>query len=326
MTEKSRKSRLTKPARSKPVRSLPAKLTLSKPNAEALKTLKTVRDVLRYALSRFNEANLFFGHGSTNAYDEAAYLLLHTLNLPLDELQPYLDAALLPSELKAVLSVVETRAAQRVPAAYLTREAWLGDFHFYVDARVIVPRSFIAEHLRAQLVPWVKAPDEVASVLELCTGSGCLAVLAAHAFPAAFVDAVDLSADALAVATINVAEYGLQERVELLKSDLFKAVAGRKYDVILANPPYVDAPSMQALPGEYLHEPRMALASGKDGLQHTHAILAQAKQFLNKNGVLMVEIGHNRDVLEAAYPHLPFNWLPTASGDDFVFLLRAKDL
>jgi ribosomal protein L3 glutamine methyltransferase len=294
--------------------------------ATAAKHLTTVRDCLRYAVSRFQAAQLFFGHGSAEAFDEAAYLVLHTLHLPLDRLEPFLDAALLPTERTAVLKMIDKRVATRQPAAYLTNEAWLGEFKFYVDKRVIVPRSFIAEVLRERLQPWLKVSDEVASVLELCTGSGCLAVLAAHAFPTAFVDAVDLSPGALAVATRNVADYGLANRVVLMKSDLFAAVEGRKYDLILANPPYVDAPTMRGLPAEYRHEPRMALASGEDGLLHTHAILARAKHFLNRNGLLVVEIGHNRATLEAQYPHLPFIWLPTASGEGFVFLLHRKDL
>jgi len=289
-------------------------------------SLITVRDWLRFAVSRFNEARLFFGHGSDNAYDEAAYLILHTLHLPLDRLEPFLDASLTHGESEQVQTVIERRVRERLPAAYLTHEAWLGEHRFYVDERVIVPRSFIAELLHEQLVPWVENPDEVTRVLDLCTGSGCLAILAALAFPDAEVDAVDLSKDALEVAARNVADYGLTDRIELVESDLFTALAGRSYDVIISNPPYVNAESVAALPPEYQAEPALALGSGEDGLDATRKILAAAKAHLNPGGLLVVEIGHNRDVLEAAYPTLPFTWLDTESGDQFVFMLRREDL
>ncbi len=289
-------------------------------------SLITVRDWLRFAVSRFNEAQLFFGHGSDNAFDEAAYLILHTLHLPLDRLDPFLDASLTHGESEQVQAVIERRVRERLPAAYLTHEAWLGEHRFYVDERVIVPRSFIAELLHAQLAPWIDSPDEVTQVLDLCTGSGCLAILAAEAFSHAQVDAVDLSAEALEVAARNVADYGLQARVELIESDLFAALQGRSYDLILSNPPYVNAESVAALPAEYQAEPVLALGSGEDGLDATRAILDRAKTHLNPGGLLVVEIGHNRDVLEAAYPTLPFVWLDTASGDQFVFLLRREDL
>ncbi|MHB1188403.1 50S ribosomal protein L3 N(5)-glutamine methyltransferase [Thiobacillus sp.] len=289
-------------------------------------SLITVRDWLRFAVSRFTEAKLFFGHGSDNAFDEAAYLILHTLHLPLERLEPFLDASLTHGESEEVQAVIERRVRERLPAAYLTNEAWLGEHRFYVDERVIVPRSFIAELLHEQLAPWVEAPDEVTRVLDLCTGSGCLAILAALAFPNAEVDAVDLSAEALEVAAKNVADYGLLDRVELIESDLFAALAGRTYDVILSNPPYVNAESVAALPPEYQAEPALALGSGEDGLDATRQILARAKTHLNPGGLLVVEIGHNRDALEAAYPALPFTWLDTESGEQFVFMLRCEDL
>ena len=289
-------------------------------------SLITVRDWLRFAVSRFNEAKLFFGHGSDNAFDEAAYLILHTLHLPLDRLEPFLDASLTHGESEEVQAVIERRVRERIPAAYLTHEAWLGEHLFYVDERVIVPRSFIAELLREQLSPWVEEPAEVTRALDLCTGSGCLAILTALAFPNAEVDAVDVSKDALDVAAKNVADYGLTDRIEPIESDLFTALGGRTYDVILSNPPYVNAESVAALPPEYQAEPALALGSGEDGLDATRQILATAKAHLNPGGLLVVEIGHNRDVLEAAYPTLPFTWLDTESGDQFVFLLRREDL
>jgi ribosomal protein L3 glutamine methyltransferase len=288
--------------------------------------LHTIRDFIRYAVSRFNGAQLFFGHGSDNAWDEAVYLTLHTLNLPLDRLEPFLDARLLPHERDALLEIYRRRCEERLPAAYLTNEAWLGEHRFYVDERTIVPRSFIAELLQEQLEPWVEDPWAIHSALDLCTGSGCLAILTALAFPEAEVDAVDLSEDALAVAERNVGDYHLRERIELIQSDAFTNLAGRRYDLIISNPPYVNAESVDALPPEYLHEPELALGSGEDGLDFTRIILAEAKKHLTEEGILVVEIGHNRDALEAAYPDLPFIWLDTAAGDEYVFLLRAEDL
>lgn len=288
--------------------------------------LHTLRDWMRFSVSAFNENNLSFGHGSASAYDEAAYLILHTLHLPLDTLEPFLDARLTTHEKKALGGLLKQRIEKRMPAAYLTHEAWLGSLRFYVDERVIVPRSFIAELLHASLFPWVESTDSVHTVLDMCTGSGCLAILAAHVFPEAIVDAVDLSGDALAVAVRNVDDYKLKERVRLMESNLFASLGDKKYDLIISNPPYVDAESVAALPAEYLHEPTLALGSGKDGLDATREILKQAAAHLNPGGILVVEIGHNRDVLEAAYPKLPFNWLNVSAGDEFVFLLHREDL
>jgi ribosomal protein L3 glutamine methyltransferase len=293
---------------------------------EAKISLTTVRDLLRFSVSRFNEAGLAFGHGTLNAYDEAAYLILHTLHLPLDTLEPFLDARLTGSELDAVLDIVRRRVEQRVPAAYLTHEAWLGDFRFYVDERVIVPRSFVAELLREQLSPWVADPDGVSRALDLCTGSGCLAILMAHAFPNAQIDAVDISPDALDVARRNVADYGLAERIELVQSDLFASLAGRQYDLIVSNPPYVNAEAMRSLPPEYRHEPELALASGEQGLDAVGKMLHAAAQHLTPEGLLVVEIGHNRDALERACPELEFTWLDVSAGDEYVFLLRREQL
>ena len=294
--------------------------------SEAAHDLKTVRDYLRFAVSRFNQAKLFFGHGSSDAYDEAAYLILHTLHLPLDRLEPFLDAHLTDGERNEVLNIIHRRVEHRIPAAYLTHQALLGEFSFYVDERVIVPRSFIAELLLEQLRPWIAEPEAIANILDLCTGSGCLAILAAHAFPEASVDAVDLSPAALAVAERNITDYQLQDRISLIESDLFAKLDNKQYDLIISNPPYVDAESVAALPQEYLHEPKLALGSGNDGLDATRVILEHAAQHLTENGILVVEIGHNRDVLEAAYPGLPFTWLDVSAGDQFVFMLHRNDL
>ena len=294
--------------------------------AQAQNELSTLRDLMRFAVSRFNEADLFFGHGTDNAWDEAAYLLLHTLHLPLDRLEPFMDARLTSAERAGALDIIRRRINERVPASYLTHEAWLGEHRFYVDQRVIVPRSHIAELLEDQLSPWVEDPWAVRRALDLCTGSGCLAILTALAFPEAQVDAIDLSPDALAVARRNVADYDLESRVRLIESNAFAAIAGQRYDLIISNPPYVNAESMAGLPEEYRREPQLALASGEDGLDFTRIILREAASHLNPGGVLVVEIGHNREALETAFPDTPFIWLDTAAGDDFVFLLRQEDL
>jgi len=293
---------------------------------QAQAQLHTIRDLLRFAVSQFNKAGLHFGHGSATAYDEAAYLILKTLYLPLDQLEPFLDARVTDSECKQVLEIIERRVKDRIPAAYLTHEAWLGDFSFYVDERVIIPRSFIAELLQAQLAPWIADPDHITAALDLCTGSGCLAILMAHAFENAHIDAADISAQALAVAHKNVQDYGLQDRIGLIESDLFSTLQGKRYDLIISNPPYVNAESMQCLPQEYRHEPQNALASGNDGLEATRQILQQAARHLTEDGILIVEIGHNRDALERAFPQLPFTWLETSGGDEFVFLLQREQL
>jgi ribosomal protein L3 glutamine methyltransferase len=288
--------------------------------------LVTVRDFLRHAVSRFGAAGLAFGQGTQDAYDEAAYLVLHTLHLPLDRLEPFLDARLTAPERAAVEAVIARRVDERIPAAYLTHEAWLGEFRFYVDPRVIVPRSFIAEALAERLSPWIGDPDRVVRALDLCTGSGCLAILLAHHFPNAAVDAVDLSADALAVAARNVADYRLEERVRLVQGDLFAPLAGRRYDLVVCNPPYVTAEAMRELPPEHRHEPVLALAGGPDGMDVVRRILAGAARQLDSHGVLVVEVGHNRDIVERVFPTLPFTWLSTPGSADGVFLLTREDL
>ena len=286
---------------------------------------KTVRDWLRFAVTRFNEAGLSFGHGTTNARDEAAYLILHTLKLPLDRLDPFLDKTLSAEEIEAVSRMLRRRVEQRVPAAYLTNEAWLGDFRFYVDERVIVPRSYIAELLRDELSPWVKDRESVGATLDLCTGSGCLAILLAQIFPNARVDATELSPDALEVASRNVSDYGLEGRIRLVRGDLFAGLTG-PYQLIVSNPPYVNADSMAALPPEYRAEPQLALAGGQDGLDIVRRILSGAGAALDRDGLLVVEIGRNREALERAFPRLPFTWLETSGGDGFVFLLTGAQL
>jgi ribosomal protein L3 glutamine methyltransferase len=297
--------------------------------SELLDDLHTIRDWLRWGTSRFNEAKLFFGHGCDNAHDEAAWLILHALHLPPDRLEPYLDARLTRHERLAVLELLQQRIARRLPAAYLTHEAWQAGLRFYVDERVLIPRSYFADLLVEGFAPWVDDPFAIESALDLCTGSGCLAILMAHAFPHAQVDAADISKNALEVAKRNVADYGLKERVRLVQGDLFSGLGKRpcnRYDLIISNPPYVTTQAMQELPAEYRHEPENALAAGDDGLDIVRRILAGAKAHLKPHGLLAVEVGHNRDLMDAAFPELPLTWLDTESGEGKIFLLRREDL
>ncbi len=289
-------------------------------------TLLTPRDYLRYATSRFSEAGLVFGHGTTNAFDEAAYLILHTLHLPIDQLDPWLDARLLKPERKALAAIIDKRVATRKPAPYLTNEAWIQGHSFYVDERVIVPRSYLGELLLKGLDGAIPEPDAVSGILDLCTGSGCLAILAALTFPGADVDAADISEDALDVARRNVDDYQLGDHVALFRSDLFQALEGRRYDLILSNPPYVSADVVAAFPPEYAAEPLLAHAGGDDGLDIVRRILGEAGKHLNPGGTLIVEVGTGREILEAEYPQLPFLWLDTANAHGEVFALSAETL
>lgn len=288
--------------------------------------LFTIRDWLRFTVSRFEESGIFFGHGTANAYDEAVWLIMGALHLPHDTLENFLDAVITEQERKQLAHLIERRIVERVPTAYLLREAWLRGFRFYVDERVIIPRSFIAELLDNSLTPWIEYPEMVESAADICTGSGCLGILLANAFPNARIDVVDISPDAIAVANINIANYGLQEQVHAIQSDMFSALAGKTYDLIISNPPYVDAEAMAKLPQEYRNEPQIALGSGGAGLDHTHTLLREAPKYLNEGGILIVEIGHNRDALLEAYPDLPFTWLEVESGNEFVFLLVREQL
>ena len=295
---------------------------------QRLDLFATPRDWLRYAISRFREAKLVFGHGATTALDEAAYLILESLHLPIDTLDPFLDAKLTLSERRRLDALIEARVTTRKPAAYLLNRAYIQGVPFYVDERVIVPRSFIGELLMTALSEdnaLLGDPEEILRVLDLCTGGGSLAILAARVFPHAAIDAVDLSADALAVARRNVEEHGLAERVRLFEGDLFQPLDGERYDVILTNPPYVDADAVAAFPPEYAAEPRMAHAGGADGLDVVRRILAEAPRRLTAGGALVCEIGRGRDLILRDYPDLPFVWLDTEESAGEVFLLRAAD-
>ncbi len=288
--------------------------------------LQTIRDWLRYAVSQFEASDIFYGHGTDNAYDEAVWLIMSALHLPMDTLNNFLDARLTASERSKLASFIDQRITQHTPTAYLLKEAWLQGLKFYVDERVLIPRSFIAELLNTDLSHWIEFPEMIESAADICTGSGCLGVLLASVFPNASVDVIDISEDAIDVANINIANYGLEAQITAIKSDMFSALTGKKYDIIISNPPYVDAPSMAALPAEYQNEPQLALGSGVAGLDHTHTILREAANYLNDDGILIVEIGHNRDALEAAYPNIIFNWLEVSSGTEFVFLLTKSQL
>jgi ribosomal protein L3 glutamine methyltransferase len=281
----------------------------------------TIGSLVLEAAQRLENAGVSFGHGTTNALDEAAWLVLRALGRRPGDVAPVAHELVDADGARAARALVARRIRTRKPAAYLLKEAWLGPDRFFVDERVIVPRSFIAEMARSRFAPWASDPASVGTALDLCTGSGCLAILLARAFPKARVDAADLSPDALAVAAVNVAAYRLTRRVRLAQGDLFAAFEGRTYDLIVSNPPYVNAASMRRLPDEYRREPEMALASGTDGLLHTRRILAAAKRHLNPGGLLVVEIGHNRRALERAFPRLPFAWPALAGGEGFVFAI-----
>jgi ribosomal protein L3 glutamine methyltransferase len=296
----------------------------------AVSELSTLRDFLRYATSRFSAAGLVFGHGTATALDEAAFLILEALHLPIDRLDPFLEARLTLPERRSLAALIEARIATRKPAPYLLGRAYIGGVPFHVDERVIVPRSYIGELLRGELFAGEDAallgdPARVAEILDLCTGSGCLAVLAARHFPNARIDATDISAAALAVARRNVAESGHAPRIQLLEGDLFAPLGGRRYDLILANPPYVDAEAMAALAPEYRHEPALALAGGADGLDLIRRILGEAAAHLAPGGGLLCEIGTGRARLEADFPRLGFLWLDTEFAAGEVFWLAADD-
>jgi len=288
-------------------------------------SLVTLGDFFRFAISRFRAARLAYGHGTTNARDEAAFLLLEALRLPIHSLDPYLDLKPTAAERARLLTLIDARVALRLPAPYLVGAAYMHGVRFHADRRALIPRSFIGDLLAGGGLP-IGDPSRVRRVLDLCTGSGCLAILAALVFPRARIDAVDLSAGALVLARRNVAAHRLGDRIALHRGDLFKPLANRRYDLILSNPPYVDARGMAKLPPEYRHEPRMALAAGDDGLDLVRRILAEAPKHLAKNGSLLCEIGRGRKPLEAAYPRLPLLWLDTEQSEGEVFWISRSDL
>ena len=286
--------------------------------------LITVRDYLRYAASRFSEAGLYFGHGTDNVWDEAVLLVMRSLHLPLENNTLFLEARLTRDERQLILERIDRRVQDRKPVAYLIGEAWFMGLPFKVDERVLVPRSPMAELLESGLQPWL-ADHPVARVLDLCTGSGCIGIAAATVFADAEVDLSDVSAEALEVARANIEIHGLEDRVHAIQSDVFDGTSER-YDVILSNPPYVDAEDMADMPDEYHHEPRLGLEAGQDGLDIAHRILAKAADHLNPGGLLVVEVGNSWWALDEAYPQLPFTWLEFDNGGDGVFLLTREAL
>lgn len=292
---------------------------------EDVKQMRTIRDLIRWGASRFMEAELSFSHGMASALDEAAYLVLHTLHLPVDTPDLYFDSRVTPKERKKVGKILQRRITERKPAAYLTNEGWFAGLPFYVDERVLIPRSPLAEWVEKQFYPWTDA-DQVRNILDLCTGSGCIGIACAYAFPHASVDLSDISMDALEVAQGNIKRHGAQNNVRVVHSDLFEALGEQRYDIIVSNPPYVDAEDLAAMSSEFHHEPVLGLAAGHDGLSITHQILREAGQHLTENGILIVEVGNSQYALEAFYPDIAFNWLEFERGGDGVFLLTAEQL
>ena len=288
--------------------------------------LHTIRDLIRWGASRMNEAGLHFGHGTDNAIDEAAALVLHALHLPPDLHAEYFQSHLTPAEKQAVLLLLKRRVAERNPAAYLPQRAWFMGLPFYVDERALVPRSPLAELIERHFAPWLPDSRAVGGILDLGTGSGCIGLACAYAFPDARVDLADISAEALEVARRNVTEHGLEDQVEVIQSDLFSALKGRRYDLIISNPPYVGLEELDSLPAEYQHEPRLGLAAGAEGLDVVMEILHQAADYLSRDGLLIVEVGNAQYALCAALPDVPFTWLEFEHGGQGVFLLNAAQL
>jgi ribosomal protein L3 glutamine methyltransferase len=291
--------------------------------------LRTLLDFVRYAVSRFIEAKLVFAHGTTDPVAEAAFMVCETLHLHPDQFETFASARVTAAEAKAILGLIERRVATRKPAAYLVNKIYMRGLPFYVDERVIVPRSFIGEllesHFSGEDNSLIDDPASVQSVLDLCTGSGCLAILASQSFPNAQIDAVELSKDAVAVAARNV-DYGLEHRISLHQGDLFKPLGDKTYDLIITNPPYVDAEGMAALPRECRFEPKLAFDGGADGLDIIRRILSEAGKHLTAQGGLLCEIGRGRELLEHSYPQLPFLWLDTEDSEGEVFWIGAADL
>ena len=288
-----------------------------------MKNLRTIRDLLRFAVTSFTKAGLAHGHGATSAIDEAAFLILESLKLPIDDINPWADAALTDDEREGLLSLIERRIKTRKPAAYLVKRAYMQGIPFYVDERVIVPRSYIGEMLAKGLLSDLDIDlSAVKSVLDLCTGSGCLAILAAMQFPHADIHASELSADALAVAKINVKDHDLENRITLHQGDLFAPLAKLKFDFVITNPPYVAKAEVDAFPPEYAAEPQIAHLGGKDGFDLVRLILKDAPKHMNKSGALLCEVGTGGEILEAEFPHLNFLWLDAEEAEGEVFFLK----
>jgi ribosomal protein L3 glutamine methyltransferase len=294
-------------------------------NTSPPQALKTIKDYIRWGVSQFNQADLYYGHGMERAIDEVVYLSLYALHLPHNFSEQYFDCALTDEEKQAVFHLLSRRMEEKVPASYLTGEAWFAGLAFVVNDSVLVPRSPVAELIEKQFSPWVEA-EAVENILDLCCGSGCIGIAAAYAFDWAYVDMVDISAGAIEVASENIQRHQLDERVSVVESDLFQNVPQRHYDIIISNPPYVDAEDMANLPDEYLHEPALGLAAGDDGLDLVIPMLQQAREFLTDQGILVVEVGNSQHALQEAYPQVPFYWLDFERGGSGIFMLTAEQL
>lgn len=288
--------------------------------------LSTIRDFTRWAMTEMEKNDISLGHGTADYWEEATALVMRKLGLPFDRLQAFWDAKLTPEEMSDVAQAIELRVKEKIPLAYLIHEGWLSEHCFYVDERVLIPRSFIAELLEENLSPRIDDPENVHSVLDMCTGSGCLAILAAETFPNAEVTGADISADALEVAAINRSRFDLEGELELVQTDLFENLKGRRFDLIISNPPYVTEEAMQDLPAEYRHEPALALGAGDDGMDIMRRMMPELANHLTENGLAVIEIGDGREAFEAIWPDLPVTWLTTSGGDELVFAVRAEDL
>jgi ribosomal protein L3 glutamine methyltransferase len=304
---------------------------------DILSDLSTIRDFIRYGFTEFNKNNLYFGHGTDNSWDEIIALVTYSLNIVPNNLSPdnlnpdnlniLLDAKLLIHEKQNLIDLINKRINEKTPLAYLIQQTNFCDLNFYVDKRVIIPRSPIGSLIQEQFSPWIEEPNNITSALDLCTGSGCIAIALAYYFPEANIDAIDLSDDALAVTNINIKKHELQNQVKAIKSDLFNSIkANKKYDLIISNPPYVNKKDLEQMPKEYHHEPKMALEAGDDGLDLAHRILKEAINYLNPNGILIVEVGNSQYDLEKEYPNIPFTWMEFDSGASGVFLLTYDQL
>jgi len=295
-------------------------------NDDVLHLFTRIRDWVRYAMSEFQKAELFYGHGSDNALDEAVYLILHALNLPLDLPSHLFESVLTLQERKRIHQIILKRIKTRLPSAYLTQESFFMGLPFFVDQRVLIPRSPIAELIEKQFYPWMEDSQNVKNILDLCTGSGCIAVASAYSFPDAKIIGSDISKDALEVAKINIDKHQKSSQIKLIHSDLFDAIPTQKFDVILSNPPYVNKEDMESLPKEYHHEPQLALKAGKNGLDVIHRLLSQAINYLSENGILIVEVGNSANALIQAYPDIEFTWPAFEHGDSEVFILTWNDV
>lgn len=295
-------------------------------NYSCITELKTLRDIIRYTTTIFNKSGIFFGHGSDNAYDEAVYLILHSLNLPADNLDTFLDSTITKNEIRKILHLISKRVNLRVPVSYLTEESLLQGYKFHINKNVIIPRSPISELIQNCLYPWVKDPESITSILDLCTGSGCLAILSALAFQESILTATDISVEALKIAEKNINYYNLQDRIKIINSNLFDDIPTYQYDIIICNPPYVNTQSLNNLPKEYLHEPIIALDGGSDGMNVIKEILKKAKSFLKKDGILVLEIGNEYNNFINSFQNINPTWVTTANTENSVMLLNKEQI